>query len=217
MNDVVARETMLDTQVRPNDVTDRRIHIAIGAIPREAFLSRSRHALAYAETEHPTAENRWMWRARDFSKLLQAAQIGPDDLVLDIAPGTGYSTAVLSKIAAAVVGIEDDKTLAESASETLDSLNIDNADVEAVASLADGFAAQGPYNVIFVNGSVEVVPEAWLDQLAEGGRLAVVVREGRASHARIYTRSGDAVSHANVFDAAAPRLPGFEAEAAFVF
>ncbi len=216
MNDAVARETMIDTQVRPNDVTDRRIHAALQAVPREAFLPKSRHSLAYAEFDHKTSEGRYMWRARDFAKLLEAAKIKPTDEVLDVASGSGYSAAVLSLLAAAVVGVESDEDVAEAASGRLDALSIDNADVVS-GDISQGLATQGPYDVVFVNGSVEVVPTQWTDQLKDGGRLAVVVRDGKVSQARIYTRAGDALSCRSVFDAAPPALPGFEKVASFVF
>ena len=216
MNDAVARETMIDTQVRPNDVTDRRIHAAIRAVPREAFLSKGLHGLAYSEAELETADDRYLWRARDFSKLLQAAAIEPEDEVLDIASGAGYSTAVLSHLAGAVVGLENDEAMAEAASKRLDDLNIANADIVA-GDLKAGLAAQGPFDVIFVNGSVEAFPDAWIDQLKEGGRLAVVVRDGHASHACVYTKTNNVVCETMAFDAAPPALPGFEKEASFEF
>ena len=215
MNDA-ARETMIDTQVRPNDVTDRRIHAALRETPRENFLPKARHPLAYAEVEHETSEGRHIWRARDFSKLLQAADVQPTDDVLDIGSGSGYSAAILSHLSAVVVGLESDEALASAASERLSALDVDNADVVS-GDLAAGLPSQAPFDVIFVNGAVDVVPEAWTDQLKEGGRLAVVVREGRSSHARIYVKSQGLVSFNRVFDAAPPRLPGFEAEESFTF
>lgn len=216
MNDAVARETMIDTQVRPNDVTDRRIHAALQDVPREDFLPKSRHALAYAEFDHETSEGRFMWRARDFAKLVESAKIQPEDEVLDIATGSGYSSAILSYLAAAVVGLESDEALAEAASARLDALNIDNADVVS-GDLSKGLASQGPFDVIFVNGTVEEVPSDWTDQLKDGGRLAVIVRDGKVSQARIYTRSGDVLAQRNVFDAAPPALAGFEKSESFVF
>ncbi|ACT59018.1 protein-L-isoaspartate O-methyltransferase family protein [Hirschia baltica] len=216
MNDAVARETMIDTQVRPNDVTDRRIHAALQNVPREVFLPKSRHSLAYAEFEHETSQGRYMWRARDFAKLVEAAKIQADDEVLDVASGSGYSAAILAKLAAAVVGVETDEALAEAASARLDSLDIDNADVVA-GDISKGLASQGPFDVIFVNGSVEVIPQEWKDQLKQNGRLAVIVREGKLSQARIYTRSGDSFACRSVFDAAPPALPGFEKAESFVF
>ncbi|MBB35143.1 MAG: protein-L-isoaspartate O-methyltransferase [Hirschia sp.] len=214
MYDVAARQTMLDTQVRPSDVTDRRIHAALMQIPREEFLPKSRHALANAEVEHKTSDGRYMWRPRDFAKLLQAVQIRPEDEVLDIASGSGYTAAILSQLAAVVVGLESDEAVVNAASERLNSLDIDNADVVA-GKLEEGLPSQAPFDVIFINGSVERVPAAWIDQLKTGGRLAVVVREGRASRARIYVKTGDTASFNNVFDATPPALPGFSVPKTF--
>lgn len=211
-----ARELMIETQVRPNDVTDRRIHDALRKTPREAFLPRSRRALAYSEAEIETSEGRFMWRPRDFAKLLQAAEIDDEDLVLDIAPGAGYSSAILARLASAVVGLEADEEAATKAGERLADLGVDNAVVVA-GDLAAGLAKQGPYNVIFVNGSIEEAPDAWFTQLAEGGRLAAVMREGRASRAKIFTKTGEVIASRTAFDAAPPRLDGFERKAGFAF
>ena len=217
MNDAAARETMIDTQVRPNDVVDRRIHAALMNVPREPFLPRTAVALAYAEMEHETSPGRSIWRARDFGKLLEECQFKEADEVLVIGSGAGYSEAVISHLVDVVVGLESDADLAVSASDRLSELNIDNADV-IKADLEAGLPDQAPFDVIFVNGALETdPPKSWFYQLKEGGRLAVVVREGKASHARIYVRSGDVFAYTRVFDAAPPVLPGFEPKKVFSF
>ena len=147
---------------------------------------------------------------RDFSKMVSIAAIRPEDRVLDIAPGTGYSAAVLSRLAASVVALEQDGAAATTVRQ-----NVPGADVVA-GPLKAGVAAKGPFDVIFVNGSVDDVPQAWLDQLAEGGRLAVAVSEGGVRRARIYTRSGDKSAWRTPFDTAIPPLPGFEKAAEFL-
>ena len=214
MNDAVARETMIDTQVRPNDVTDRRIHAALRAVPREAFLPKSRHGMAYAEVEHETSEGRYLWRARDFSKLLQMVDVKSSDEVLDLASGSGYAAAILSHLAAVVVGLDDDEAIVNAAAERLNALDIANADV-VQGDLKAGLPKQAPFDVIFVNGAVGSIPQSWFDQLKEGGRLAVVIREGHASQARIYVKSAEIISTSRSFDAAPPVLPGFEVPETF--
>jgi protein-L-isoaspartate(D-aspartate) O-methyltransferase len=216
MHSESARETMVDTQVRPNDVTDTRIHDALLETPRESFLPKVRHSLAYAECEHETVEGRFIWCARDFSKLLQAANVQPDDEVLDLAPGTGYSTAILSRLSAAVIGVEDDESVAEKASETLSNLDIDNADI-VFGDLKTGLKSEGPYDLIFVNGVVEYLPDDWFAQLRDGGRIAVVVKDGALSQARIYSKNDDVVSWKSMFHCKPPILPGFVKEKSFTF
>jgi protein-L-isoaspartate(D-aspartate) O-methyltransferase len=205
-----ARVAMIDSQVRPNDVTDRRLIAAMAATPREAFVPADKRALAYVEQVVHTGPGRALWMARDFAKLVHAAGIGEDDAVLDIAPGAGYSTAVLAKLARKVVALEPDDTAAA----PLQSLGLANVEVVA-GPLAAGAPAKGPFAVIFVNGAVEEVPKAWLDQLAEGGRLAVAINEGAVRRGCVYTRSGSQTAVRIVFDSAAPILPGFEKVAAF--
>ena len=211
-----ARRRMVDSQVRPADVTDRAIQAAMLTVPRERFLPRSKQAEAYADIEADIAEGRVMLRPRDFAKLLQAADVKPTDIVLDIACGRGYSTAVLARLAETVVGLENDDKLVSRATERLAEVGADNA-VVVKGDLKAGQPKQGPFDVIVVNGAVDAVPQAWLDQLAEGGRLAVFLREGPVGRAVVFTKSGGAIGDRPVFDANVSRLPGFETEPGFVF
>lgn len=209
-----ARTAMIDSQVRVNDVTDRRIIAAMSAIPREIFVPASRIASAYAETAVEIRPGRWLAAARDFSKLLSVAQIRPEDRVLDIAPGTGYSTAVLARLAASVVALEEDEAAATALKDGLAAAGVSGVEVVA-GPLKAGAAVKGPFDVIIVNGAVEDVPAAWLAQLAEGGRLAVAVSEGGVRRARIYTSSGGKTAWRTPFDTPVPILPGFEKAAEF--
>ncbi len=211
-----ARTAMIKGQVRTNDVTDKRLQDALAAVPRERFAPKSKRSLAYAELELMVADGRWLPRPRDFAKLVEALAVKPGDVVLDVACGRGYSTAVLSHIAETVIGLEDERALVERAGQLLVELGVDNA-VVVFGALAQGQADQGPFDVIFVNGAVEEVPDAWLGQLADGGRLGVVTREGPVGKARIFTRAGDTVSDRHVFDSTASLLPGFERPPAFQF
>lgn len=204
-----ARTAMIDSQVRPNDVTDRRLISAMAAVPRELFVASAKRASAYADVMVETGPGRWLVAARDFSKLLNGLAIRETDRALDIAAGTGYSSAVIAKLAASVVSLEQDEAAA-----TAIRRNVPGVDV-VTGPLKAGAAAKGPFDVIFVNGAVEEVPQAWLDQLAEGGRLAAAVSEGGVRRARIYTRSGGKTAWRTPFDTAIPQLPGFEKASEF--
>ncbi|WP_306016986.1 protein-L-isoaspartate O-methyltransferase [Oceanicaulis sp. MMSF_3324] len=212
-----ARLAMVNSQIRPNDVTDHRIQDAMADIPRERFMPKSQAAKAYADIEAKVAEGRYMLTPRDLAKLIQACDIRHSDVVLDVACGRGYSTAVLSRMAETVVGLEQkDLGLAEKATQALNAIEADNA-VVVEGELSKGVPGQGPFNVIIVNGAVAKPAQAWLDQLAVGGRLAVVVRDGTVGQARIYTKAQNSVGDRSVFDTTAPYLPGFEPEAKFAF
>ncbi len=211
-----ARQTMVDCQVRPSDVTQYAIIDAMLRVPREVFAPKSLRDIAYADSEVALGNGRALLPPRTFAKMLEAARPGPTDLVLDLAPGSGYSTAVLAHCTGMVIGIEPAEDLAKSAGDALTSLEIDNAVISA-GDAAAGDPGHGPFDVIFVNGAVEVVPTTLTDQLKDGGRLVAIFRENGADKCRVLVRAGDAVASRYAFDASAPLLPGFEAAPGFVF
>lgn len=211
-----ARAALIDSQVRTNDVHERRLIAALAETPRELFVPENRRELAYVDAAVETGPGRHLWAVRDFAKLALAADIQEGDRVLDIAPGTGYSSAVFAKLAASVSALEQDEAAAGALRNILMKAGATGVDVGA-GPLKAGRPGRAPFEVIFVNGAVEDVPAAWLEQLAEGGRLAVVVSEGAVRKARIYTRSGGKTSFRTPFESAAPALPGFERAEAFRF
>ena len=211
-----ARRHMVAGQIRVHNVTDKRVQDAMFAIPREDFVPRAQHPHAYADLAIDGGEGRTLLRPRDFAKLVQAAEINAGDVVLDIACGRGYSTAVLARLADTVVGLEDNDAAVERATERLAAAGADNA-VVVKGDLKAGVPGQGPFDVIFAGGAVDDVPQAWIDQLADGGRLAVFVRKGAVSRAMVYARAGDRIGDRAVFDGDPPLLPGFEREPGFVF
>lgn len=214
-----ARRTMVDTQIRVNDVTDSRIIDALMDVPRENFVPDSRRALAYLDDDLPVNESgegpaRHLIEPMVLAKMLHAAAIRPDETVLDVGVATGYSAAILAHLAAHVVALEEDTALAATAR----SLLAPQANVAVVEGpLVDGASQRGPFDVIVLEGAVEVVPANLLKQLRQGGRLVAVVGRGRAAKCMLHTLRDDEVSVRPVFDAAIPALPGFEAPKAFVF
>ena len=214
-----ARRMMVDCQVRTSDVTDQQIIAAMLDLPRERFVPERNASLAYLDLDVAVTSGtpaRRLLKPMVLAKLVQAAEIGPQDRVLDVACATGYSTALLARLARNVVALEEDVTLARHARENLAAVGAGNAEVVSGA-LPDGWQAGAPYDVIFVNGAAEVVPDRLLRQLAEGGRLVGVVGRAPASKAVLYLASGGQMSALPIFDAAAPPLPGFAEPPAFVF
>ena len=212
----VAREYMVDCQVRPSDVTRYGIVDAMLDVPRERFVPSSKRAVAYAGEAVELSKDRWLLDPRVFAKMLDAAEIEPTDDVLDIGCGMGYSSAVLSRLCRSVIAIESDEAMAKAAEETLSSLSCDNVAV-LTSALEAGAESEQPFDVILVQGGVADVPDALFDQLSEGGRLVAVWMEGSFGQVRVSTKSGDSVSHRWIFDAAAPVLPGFSKVASFAF
>ena len=203
-----ARRNMVLSQVRANDVTDLRIQDAMGEIPRELFVPRAVRSIAYVSESLPIGNGRALMEPRNFAKLAHAAHIKPRDVVLVIGAGTGYGAAVLARLAETVVALEEDEALAKEADSLLGQVGADNAAV-VKGPLAQGYPGQAPFDVIFIEGAVEYVPDALFPQLKEGGRLAVLMLEKTVGKARIYTRTPKAVSGRTVFDGMAALLPGF--------
>lgn len=217
----LARRTMVDRQIRTADVTDRRILRAIGEVPRELFSPVELRPLAYSDadlllTKPGSGQGRYLVEPTILARLIQLADIGEDDIVLDVGCGTGYSSAVLSLIANSVVALEEIDDLAEAATETLLELDIGNVAV-LTGPLAEGFASEGPYDVIVMAAAVEEVPPALLDQLKKGGRLVTIVGQGPSGMATLFHRNGGEVSRRSAFSAPAPSLPGFAKPKTFQF
>ncbi|MFP1643933.1 protein-L-isoaspartate O-methyltransferase family protein [Pontitalea aquivivens] len=214
MTDFAARRTMMvDTQVRPNDVTKFPIIEAMLAIPREIFVPAPRREAAYVGENLDIAPGRVMLEPRTLAKLLDALDVTSGDLVLDIGCGLGYSAAVIGRMAEAVVMLEEEG-LAAQAEAALAQLGVDNVAVVA-GPLAGGAAKHGPYDVIIVEGAAEQVPQAVLDQLKEGGRIGCLFMEKALGVARIGRKIDGQVTWRYSFNAAAPVLPGFAAEREF--
>lgn len=217
MDMVRARKAMVDSQVRPNDVPDLRLQKAMGWIPREQFVPANRRGAAYTEKDLLLFEGRWLLKARDFSKLVHALHVGADDLVLDVACGFGYSSAVLSQLAEMVIAVEDHKAAVEKGTEILTDLEFDNvALVEGV--LTDGAPGQGPFDVILIAGGVEQVPSALFDQLKPGGRLGTILVDKGIGHATLFVKADGVIGERTLFEASpAGIVPGFEKAREFSF
>ena len=218
MDFAAARRNMIDCQVLPNRVTDDRVIDAMADMLRELFAPEPKRTIAYVDEALSVGSGRYMMEPMITARLLQAARIGAEDVVLCIGCGTGYSAALLSKLANTVVVVESDKALAKQAQETLDSLSIDTVAV-IDGKMINGYPKQAPYDVIFFDGAVPSIPEKIEKQLAEGGRLVAVTSKADSAigSAVLVSRFGGHISRRDLFDAGTPDLPGFELEEAFTF
>lgn len=214
-NFAARRVMMVDTQVRPSDVTKFPIIDAMLTVPRETFVPRDKREAAYMGENVTLRQGRVVLEPRTLAKLLDALDIQPTEMVMDLGCGLGYSAAVIARLADQVVGVEEDEAMASEAQTLLSQSSVDNAAV-IVAPLTAGAAKHGPYDVITVQGGVEVVPQVLLDQLKDGGRIGAVFMEGALGVARVGYKSDGKVSWRYVFNATAPVLPGFSAPRGFV-
>ena len=203
-----ARHNMVESEVRTNDVTDPALIQAMREIPREAFVPEEKKSLAYSCLSIEVAPGRFMLDPRSFAKMAQAAGVTKSSLVLIIGSASGYATAVISKLAETVVGLEEDEALLALAEAALPAVGADNG-VVVSGKLTDGAADQGPFDVIFINGMVDEVPEKLTDQLKDGGRLVAAICQGAFCCVTLYERVDGIVSHRPLFDTAVPKLPGF--------
>lgn len=215
MTDFTARRTiMVDTQVRPSDVTKFPVIEAMLSVPREAFVPDDKREAAYVGDNVDLGGGRVVLEPRTLAKMLDALDIQGDELVLDIGSGLGYSAAVIARMAEAVVAVEEDEARAKEAQDLLSEHGADNVIVHQ-AALSEGAAKHGPYDVICIEGAVEHLPEALSDQLKDGGRMAVLFAEGGMGAMRIGYKIDGRMNWRFAFNAGAPVLPGFERHAAF--
>src|SRR5262245_20307629 len=217
-----ARRMMVDSQVRTNDVTDPRIIAAMLELPRERFVPKTKADLAYLDFDVPVTEAahgkppRRLLKPMVLAKLVQAAAVGASDHVLDVGCASGYSSALLARVAVWTIALVEPELCILLARENLKAIVADNVTV-AAGPLTQGCQATAPYDVIFLNGATEVAPDALTRQLKAGGRFAAVVGRAPTAQAMLYRSVGGDVSGWPIFDAAAPVLPGFAAPPAFVF
>lgn len=212
------RIKMVDGQVRTTDVTSLPLISAMLTVPRESFVPAERQALAYIDDDILISEDggRYLMEPSPFAKMVQLAEVGPNDHVLCVGAATGYSAAVFSRLVKSVVALESESALADKAAATLAGLGCDNVTV-VTGPLQGGAAAHAPYDVVFIEGSVDELPQALTSQLAEGGRLVAVEGRGNAGVVRIYVKASGIVTGRRAFNAAVKSLPGFERAPAFEF
>jgi protein-L-isoaspartate(D-aspartate) O-methyltransferase len=211
------RLNMVESQLRPNKVTDEAVLAAFLAVPRERFVPAGLRGAAYIDDALPLGGGRYLMPPMVLARLLQLARIGPDDTVLEIGCATGYGTAVLARLTRSVVAVEGDRALAAQATARLRELGLGNAAV-VEAPPTQGYPGRAPYAAIVFAGAIVRVRDGIAGQLAEGGRMvAVVQQENGLGQGMVMTRAGGVLSRRASFDAAVPLLPGFHAEPSFVF
>ncbi len=226
VNFATQRTNMVEFQIRPSDITDRRIIRAMAEIPRELFVPHALREVAYMDADvslsatSSAGAGRALMAPRTFAKLVQLAEIQADDVVLDVGAATGYSAAVLSKLARAVFALESDDRLAREARRVLAELALGNVSV-VTSELPGGHPQDGPYDAILIEGGVAEAPQSLLEQLKDGGRLVAVQlsmpAQGSLGKAVVWRRYDGTIGETSAFDAAAPLLPGFEKAMEFAF
>lgn len=216
MDYALARQHMVDSQIRTNKVTDERLIEAIRMLPRERFVPEPVRTRSYLDDDIELAPGRYLMEPMVTARLIQAAEVKPTDMALVVGAATGYSAALLARLVHTVVALECDPALAQRASAAFGELAIDNAAV-VEGPLRDGCAKHAPYDVIFLDGAIEEVPQAGATQLAESGRMVGVLRERGLGRAVLWTKSGNVMSKRVLFDANVELLPGFAAAKRFVF
>jgi protein-L-isoaspartate(D-aspartate) O-methyltransferase len=214
----LARRNMIEGQLRPNRVTSGPLLAAIGDLPRERFLPESARSVAYADDDVPLGDGRYLMEPMVLARLIQALQPRPEDRAMVVASGRGYGAALLARLVHSVVAVESGAALLAAAEQTAKELGITGIQ-QTVGKLEQGAPASAPYDVILIEGAVQVVPPAIFDQLAEGGRLTAVVTgsPGAFGVAQLFMKEGGMASGRPLFDAGTPSLPGFAPAPRFTF
>ncbi len=217
MDFATARRNMVESQLRTNRVTDPRLLEAFSAVPRESFVPKNRQSVSYIDEDIDLGGGRYLMEPMILARLLQESWIGEGENVLVVGASPGYGAAIAGQLAGSVFALESDPGRAKDMASILTSLAIDNV-VVVEGAHAEGYAKEGPYDVILMNGSVPAVPNSLTEQLVEGGRLMAVVQDNTGlGRGMLYLRRGNVVSGRTLFDANVRPLPGFEVEKGFAF
>jgi len=218
------RNNMMLGQLLTNDIGDKRILDAMTAIPREPFLPEALRGAAYVDEDLSVGNGRYIMEPLVFARLLDLARVAPDCRVLVIGCLTGYSAAILSKLAAHVTAIDSDETAIQQARGHMERLTLSNVNLHHVKNMAEGYPLSAPYNIIVIGGAIDVIPETLSKQLAIGGRLVCVQNiskrvgsKGGLGKGLLVTRFDHTMQHREHFDASCPILPGFELKPGFSF
>ena len=214
-----ARQLMVDTQLRTSAITDRRLLAVMGRIPRELFVPETRRGLAYIDDIQPLTDDtpsRYLPSPAPFARLVQLADINARDAVLDVGAATGYSTAVIAALARHVIALESDAGLAAQARDNLACLGVGNADV-VHRPLVSGPPGETLFDVVILEGAIEMIPPALLGRVRDGGRLVALVRNGATASGKVFVRAGRDIAARTAFDANLPPLEIVKREQQFVF
>jgi protein-L-isoaspartate(D-aspartate) O-methyltransferase len=217
MDHARARLNMIENQLRPNRIEDPGLIAAMREVPRERFVPKALRGVAYADEDLPLPDGRYLIEPLALARLIQAARIGPQDVVLVLGCTTGYVGAVVARLAATVILVAPDEASGKQLESLLEELGADNMVVVLNPSPATGHPEQAPFDVILLAGSVEQVPPALLAQIGEGGRLVAVIDDGRIGKGTVFTRLHGVVGSRVMFDAQIPALPGLQNTIGFVF
>lgn len=217
MDSVQARSNMVDNQLKTNRVSDPTVLAAMGDVPREVFLPKAFHGVAYADEDLVLPDGQFMLEPLVFARLLQAAAIDKDDVALVLGCDTGYAATVTSKLAATVIFVQRSEEMSARLQSILDQVEADNVVTSVRADPASGDPEQAPFDVIIMIGAVDAIPETLIDQLSDDGRLVAVEGRGRVGRGVVVSKFHGAAAKRELFDAHVPSFKGVQPVPEFAF
>lgn len=216
-----ARTNMVESQIKPNKITNPKLIAAMDSLPREAFVPEAQKAFAYSDEMVAIGAGRKMLAPMVLARMVQELNPQPHERILDVGAGTGYGAALLNELAGETVALETDSTLMRQLQQNKQAQELQQ--VSAVnGALCDGFAPASPFQAILIEGGIQWMPQKLVNQLAEGGRLICIFYPdgdvfGQMGEMQYFTKKDGVLEKRIVMDAAAPILPGFNARATFRF
>ena len=214
----IARKNMVENQIRANKVTSLNIINAFLDVPREKFVPDALQEISYVDEDIQLSRNRFMMKPMILARLFQSLNLKGNENILHVGSNAGYGSAILSRMCSSVISLESDKKLFETSIHTFSNMGFDNV-VPLHGSMENGVEKEAPFDIIFIEGSIETEPKSLFDQLNENGKLIAIIRPAntKIGKAKLFFKISNEIGLENLFDAQVSKLSIFKSKTKFSF